>query len=70
VAAEKAAARKWDEAQAAEAKERAASEAAYAKTSGGKIWTKHRDWSRETCDTVAKGKFKKTIANAQNGNGP
>jgi hypothetical protein len=45
--------RKADEAQLEEEK-KAVFEAAYAKTPGGKVWEKHRDWSRATCDMIAK----------------
>jgi hypothetical protein len=35
-------------------KKKAAEEAAYTKTPGGKVWAKHREWDRDTCETIAK----------------
>jgi hypothetical protein len=39
---------------AAANKEADAKEAAFLKTTAGKIWQKHKEWGRETCETIAK----------------
>lgn len=39
---------------AAANKEADAKEAAFLKTAAGKIWQKHKEWGRETCETIAK----------------
>lgn len=38
------------------ARKREATEAAWLRTSAGRLWKKHKDWDRAECETIAQGK--------------